>query len=109
MQPKRQHPMPPSAATRTTRMIPMTTPTPPIHRLQSRLRSILSQAKQEYELHDELRTWNDDLPEHLSAMFECEAALDLLPECVAADSFVSQDVATEYVQLLRLYLRSSKE
>src|SRR3954447_13669778 len=84
-------------------MTPMTTPTPRIDRLQSRLRSVLSQAKQEYELHDEIRTWNDDLPEHLSAMFECEAALELLPESVSADSFVSRDVATEYVKLLRHY------
>jgi len=81
----------------------MTIPTPPIHRLQSRLRSVLSQAKQEYEVHDELRTLHDDFPEHLSAMFECEAALELLSESVTADSFVSQDVATEYVELLRLY------
>ena len=82
----------------------MTTPTPLIDRLQSRLRSVLSQAKQEYELHDELRTLHDDFPEHLSAMFECEAALELLSESVTADSFVSQDVATEYVKLLRLYV-----
>src|SRR4051795_11287942 len=81
----------------------MTTPTLPIHRLQSRLRSVLSQAKTEYELHDELRTLHDDLPEHLSAKLECEAALELLPDTVTADSFVSQDVATEYVKLLRLY------
>ena len=82
----------------------MTIPTPtPIHRLQSRLRSVLSQAKQEYELHDELRTWNDDFPEHLSAKLECEAAVELLPESVSADSFVSQDVATEYVKLLGHY------
>ena len=82
----------------------MTTPTlTPIARSQSRLRSVLSQAKQEYELHDELRTWNDDLPKHQSAMFECEAALELLSESVTADSFVSQDVATEYVELLRHY------
>ena len=82
----------------------MTTPTPLIDRLQSRLRSVLSQAKQEYELHDELRTLHDDLPEHLSAMFECEAALELLSASVTVDSFVSQDVATEYVKLLRLHL-----
>src|SRR3954462_15961563 len=82
----------------------MTTPTAPIHRLQSRLRSVLSQAKQDYELHDELRTSNDDFPEHVSAKLECEAALELLPECATADSFVSQDIATEYVQLLRLYV-----
>ena len=82
----------------------MTTPTPPIARLQSRLRSVLSQAKIEYEYHDELRTWNDDLPEHLSAKLECEAALELVSESVSADSFVSQDVATEYVKLLRLHL-----
>src|SRR5215217_463615 len=81
----------------------MTTPTTPITRLQSRLRSVLSQAKQEYELHDEIRTLNDDFPEHLSAKLECEAALELLSESVTADSFVSQDVATEYVQLLRRY------
>src|SRR4051812_19795571 len=85
-------------------MTPMTTPTLPIDRLQSRLRSVLSHAKQEYELHDEIRTFNDDFPEHLSAMFECEAALELLPECVTADSFVCQDVAIEYVELLRLYV-----
>ena len=81
----------------------MTTPATPIKRLQSRLRSVLSQAKQEYELHDELRTFNDDLPEHLSAMFECEAALELLSESVTADSFGSQDVAIEYVELLGHY------
>ena len=81
----------------------MATPTTPIDRLRSRLRSVLSQAKQEYELHDEIRTFNDDFPEHLSAMFECEAALELLSESVTADSFVSQDVATEYVKLLRHY------
>src|SRR4051794_13075015 len=55
----------PDARPRTTRMTPMTTPTLPIDRLQSRLRSVLSQAKQEYELHDEIRTFNDDFPEHL--------------------------------------------
>ena len=83
----------------------MTTPTlTPIARLQSRLRSVLSQAKQEYELHDELRTLNDAFPEHLSAKLECEAALELVSESVSADSFVSQDVATEYVKLLRLYV-----
>ena len=82
----------------------MTTPTlTPIDGLQSRLRSVLSQAKQEYELHDEIRTWNDDFPEHLSAKLECEAALELLSASVTADSFVSQDVTTEYVELLRLY------
>ena len=81
----------------------MTTPTTPITRLQSRLRSVLSQAKTEYELHDEIRTSHDDFPEHLSAMFECEAALELLSEFVTADSFVSQDVANEYVKLLRHY------
>jgi len=85
-------------------MIAMTTPTTPIDRLQSRLRSILSQAKQEYELHDELRTLNDDFPEHLSAKLECEAALELVSESVTDDSFVCQDVAAEYVKLLRLYL-----
>src|SRR3954468_16567936 len=94
--------MPLSAATRTTRMTPMTTPTAPIHHLQSRLRSVLSQAKQEYELHDELRTLHDDFPEHLSAKLECEAALEVLSASVTADSFVSRDVATEYVELLRL-------
>ena len=82
----------------------MTTPTPLIDRLQSRLRSVLSQAKQEYELHDQIRTLNDDFPEHLSAKLECEAALELVSESVSADSFVSQDVATEYVKLLRLYV-----
>ena len=87
----------------------MTTPTPPIARLRSRPRSVLSQAKQEYELHDELRTWNDDLPEHLSAKLECEAALELLSDSVTADSFVTQDVATEYVQLLRHYRTFLKE
>jgi len=46
---------------------------------------------------------HDDFPEHLSAKLECEAALELLPESVSADSFLSQDVATEYVELLRLY------
>src|SRR5215213_4831423 len=81
----------------------MTTPTTPITRLQSRLRSVLSQAKQEYELHDELRTLHDDLPEHLSSKLECEATLELLSASVTADSFVSQDVATEYVELLRHY------
>ena len=81
----------------------MTTPTP-IHRLQSRLRSVLSQAKQEYELHDEIRTLNDDFPEHLSAKLECETALELLSESVTDDSFVCQDVAAEYVKLLRLHL-----
>ena len=82
----------------------MTTPTlTPIHRLRSRLRSVLSQAKQEYELHDEIRMWNDDIPEHLSAKLECEAALELLSASVTADSFVSRDVATEYVELLRRY------
>ena len=81
----------------------MTTPTPLIDRLQSRLRSVLSQAKREYELHDQIRTLNDDFPEHLSAKLECEAALELVSESVSADSFVSQDVATEYVELLRLY------
>ena len=81
----------------------MTTPTPLIDRLQSRLRSVLSQAKQEYELHDQIRTLNDDFPEHLSAKLECEAALELVSESVSADSFVSQDVATEYVELLRHY------
>ena len=81
----------------------MTTPTPPIHRLQSHLRSILSQAKQEYELHDEIRTLHGDDPEHVWAKLECEAALELLAESVTADSFVSRDVATEYVELLRLY------
>ena len=83
----------------------MTTPTTPITRLQSRLRSVLSQAKQEYDLHDEIRMWNDDVPEHLSAKLECEAALELLSESVTADSFVSRDVATLYVQLLRHYRR----
>ena len=40
---------------------------------------------------------------HTSAKFECEAALELLPECVTANSLVSRDVATEYVKLLRHY------
>src|SRR4051794_24959247 len=85
-------------------MTSMTTPTlTPVARLQSRLRFVLSQAKIEYELQDEIRTWNDDFPEHLSAKLECEAALELLSESMSADSFVSQDVATEYVELLRLY------
>jgi len=82
----------------------MTTPTLPIDRLQSRLRSVLSQAKREYELHDEIRTLNDDFPEHLSAKLECETALELLSESVTDDSFVCQDVAAEYVKLLRLHL-----
>ena len=81
----------------------MTTPTLPIHRLQSRLRSVLSQAKREYELHDQIRTLKDDFPEHLSAKLECEAALELVSESVSADSFVSRDVATEYVKLLHHY------
>ena len=80
------------------------TTTAPIDRLQSRLRSVLSQAKREYELHDEVRMLNDDHPEHLSAMLECEAALQLLPESVAGASFVSQDVATEYARLLGHYV-----
>src|ERR1044072_1755095 len=85
-------------------MTPMTAPTlTPIARLQSRLRSVLSQAKQEYELHDELRTSNDDLPEHLSAKLECEAALELLSEPVTSDSFVSGEFPPLSVHLLRLY------
>jgi len=64
----------------------MTPPTlTPIARLQSRLRSVLSQAKQEYELHNEIRTLHDDFPEHLAAMFECEAALELLSASLTAD------------------------
>jgi hypothetical protein len=87
----------------------MTTPTLPIDRLQSRLRSVLSQAKREYELHDEIRTLHDDFPEHLSAKLECETALELLSESVTDDSFVCQDVAAEYVELLRLYVASLEQ
>jgi len=82
-------------------------PTDPVeHLLQvlpSRLRSVLSQAKQEYKLQDEIRTLHDDFPEHVSAKLECEAALELLSESVTADAFVCQDVATECVELLRRY------
>ena len=75
-----------------------------ITNLRHRLLATLRNARDEYELMDAIRTYNDDFPDYLSAKLETEAAIELLKNA-DQDHFADSEIAAAILDLLKAYRR----
>src|SRR5687767_6001860 len=75
----------------------------PTTNLQARLRTMLAEAINDYELHDQHLAYHDELPRHVGAVRECQAGFELLHQAVDDDGFTSNEIAAEYASLMQHY------